>query len=387
MLGKALCLLLILQCVSADSHNSVDKIIDRIGDYVESQGPCNMPEETLNGYKVEDIKNKEYGMVDQARYKCNNGYKMVKTWKGDIGWCRKDGTFELPYCQTPEEYFEVEFKLVPGMSKMENAGRVKARNVYANGSVGEWYAVCDDNFNGPAAGAICRSMGFRNGKQVTAGRKMKPLLNLPFGKTNIYCYHDDTLIMSPSCNADEYGQMGWPLCVSGEQIAVQCFNETWKVNVGFDMVERSGKMSCPVKVMKEGKEMKLKKMDVRAKWGGIKKKGDGYETEYFKEGLQYTPMGKFSKKKGFTAKLIGNKTDYDCFFCNVYMGDNIMNPYPDRNHNCGDKIADHLNIFCILTTCREIVEKCYSTCKDNGITSSACITCAGSSYEKCKKCF
>ena len=57
-----------------------------------------------------------------------------------------------------------------------------------------------------------------------------------------------TIIFSPSCNADEYGQMGWPLCTPEEQIAVQCFNEMWEVDVGFRMVERSGKMFCPVKV-------------------------------------------------------------------------------------------------------------------------------------------
>ena len=159
-----------------------------------SPEPCNMPKETLNGYRVEEIMNEEYGVIDQAKYKCNSGYMMVETWKGDIGWCRNDGTFELPYCMSPREWFTVEFELVPGFSKMENAGRVKARHVYADGSAGDWYAGCNDHFNGPAAGAICRSMGFRHGKQIT-DKKMKPISDLPFGMTNIYCYHDDTLIM------------------------------------------------------------------------------------------------------------------------------------------------------------------------------------------------
>ena len=157
--------------------------------------PCDMPKETLNGYRVEEIMNEEYGVIDQAKYKCNSGYMMVETWKGDIGWCRNDGTFELPYCMSPREWFTVEFELVPGFSKMENAGRVKARHVYADGSADDWYAGCNDHFNGPAAGAICRSMGFRHGKQITGDKKMKPIPDLPFGMTNIYCYHDDTLIM------------------------------------------------------------------------------------------------------------------------------------------------------------------------------------------------
>jgi hypothetical protein len=38
MLGKALCLLLILQCVSAGGHNSIEEIFDRIGEYAESLG-------------------------------------------------------------------------------------------------------------------------------------------------------------------------------------------------------------------------------------------------------------------------------------------------------------------------------------------------------------
>jgi hypothetical protein len=160
-----------------------------------SPEPCNMPKSIMNGYRVDEIKNEDYDMVDRARYRCNSRYKMVETWRGDIGWCRNDGTFELPYCQAPSDYFEVEFEMNPGMSKMVNAGRVKARHVYADGSSGEWYVGCDDHFNGPAAGAICRSMGFRHGKQVMGDTKMKPIEGLPFGMTNIYCYHDDTLIM------------------------------------------------------------------------------------------------------------------------------------------------------------------------------------------------
>ena len=161
----------------------------------DSPEPCNMPEKILNGYRVEEIKNEMYDIVDQARYRCNNGYMMSETWKGDVGWCRSDRTFELPYCMDPKDWYTVEFELVPGINKMENAGRVKARHSYADGSSGDWYAACDDHFNGPAAGAICRSMGFRHGKQIKADKKMKPIEDILFGMTNIFCYHDDTLIM------------------------------------------------------------------------------------------------------------------------------------------------------------------------------------------------
>ena len=55
---------------------------------------------------------------------------------------------------------------------------------------------------------------------------------------------------SPSCNADDYGQMGWPLCSPEEQVAVKCYDDMWKVDVGFNMVKRNKKMSCPVQVFK-----------------------------------------------------------------------------------------------------------------------------------------
>ena len=55
---------------------------------------------------------------------------------------------------------------------------------------------------------------------------------------------------SPSCNADDYGQMGWPLCSPEEQVAVRCYDDMWKVDVGFKMVKKNGKMSCPVQVFK-----------------------------------------------------------------------------------------------------------------------------------------
>jgi len=87
--------------------------------------------------------------------------------------------------------------------------------------------------------------------------------------------------------------------------------------------------------------MKLKNMDVHVKWGGVHLlAGDDYETEYFEEGVHYESTGKYSKKKGFRARFIGNKMDYDCYFCDIYMGDHIMNPWPDKNHNCPTEYND-----------------------------------------------
>ena len=38
MLAIALCLVLATQCVVSDNHNSVEEILERIGDYAESLG-------------------------------------------------------------------------------------------------------------------------------------------------------------------------------------------------------------------------------------------------------------------------------------------------------------------------------------------------------------
>ena len=157
-----------------------------------------MPKKIENGEMVsEEMKNEDPHHMEaevMAKYKCNDPYIMMETWKGDLGWCRHDKTFELPRCVKKDDWVKVEFELVAGSSKMQNAGRVKAREMYKDGADGGWYAGCDDHVNNPAAGAICRTMGFRYGRQIRPDRKMKPIENIKFGWTNIYCYHDDTLI-------------------------------------------------------------------------------------------------------------------------------------------------------------------------------------------------
>merc|ERR1711937_721463 len=119
--------------------------------------PCKMPEVIYNGYMVKGsiIKN-DKGEETSARYECNKGFMMIETMKKDYGFCRVDWdrSYELPYCVMPKDWNKMEFELVGGYAKMKNAGRVKAREVYWDNSVGEWYAGCDDNFNSPAAGSI-----------------------------------------------------------------------------------------------------------------------------------------------------------------------------------------------------------------------------------------
>lgn len=82
--------------------------------------------------------------------------------------------------------------------------------------------------------------------------------------------------------------------------------------------------------------MKVKKMGLRATWGGLKHNPETDEYDYteFVEGTHFTDRG-FSKKKGFRANYIGNVDDYDCFYCNIFLGDHWMNPTSANNHNCG----------------------------------------------------
>lgn len=248
--------------------------------------------------------------------------------------------------------------------------------------------------NNQAAGAVCRDMGFRYGRQIQPDRRMKPIENIPFMWTSIYCYHDDTLLTSESCKItdgyDEMAQSGSPHCFPDEQVTVHCFNDWWKVDVGFDMMERSGKMFCPVQVMKEGNEMKMKGMDIQVKWGGINMKEDNYNAEYLEEGTDYQVIGGFSKKKGFRAKFIGDESDYDCFFCGVFMDGNVMNVNSDTNHNCGaDFNALITSSGCSIWRKAECLAKaaeCAATCIANGITSEQCKSCFGSLFEECLCC-
>lgn len=152
----------------------------------------------------------------------------------DHGFCREyDHSYELPYCVAPEDWARLEFVLVQGYAKkMENAGRVKARHHYHDGRVGDWYAACDDHFNSPAAASMCQQMGFKFGRAIDAPRKMRPIEGVPFGITNFWCYYDDVLPMSAQCHTDDYGQLGWPLCMPEEQVAVSCYDILWRLTLG-----------------------------------------------------------------------------------------------------------------------------------------------------------
>ena len=82
--------------------------------------------------------------------------------------------------------------------------------------------------------------------------------------------------------------------------------------------------------------MKTKKMGLTVGWGGMNKNSEGeYVWTQFEEGTHYESR-RFSRKKGFRATFTGNMDDYDCFACNIYLGDIWLNPESIQgNHNCG----------------------------------------------------
>merc|ERR1719326_2314580 len=322
------------------------RVDDGSGDDDERK-PCKMPEVIYNGELVEEFKN-DKGEVTHGQYKCNEGFRMVETMKGDHGFCRDwDRSYELPYCVKPEEWFKIEFELVNGYGKLENSGRVKARHHNADGTVGDWYTACNDHFNSPAAGSVCRTLGYNYGKMIDAPkRRMRPIKHVPFGITNFWCYYDDVLPQSHNCHSEDYGQMGYPLCMPDEQIAVSCFDVWWNVDVKFRMksTKNKHKMFCPIAIEKEGVKMKTKKMGLHVSWGGLKenKETGNYDYTEFVEGTHYHSK-KYRKRKGFRAEYIGDINQYDCFYCNVHLGEHWLNPSdPDseeaqraENHNCG----------------------------------------------------
>ncbi|XP_063680793.1 uncharacterized protein LOC134816032 [Bolinopsis microptera] len=320
------------RCVEQRSDENTDNTDDNDG-----QGPCKMPEIIYNGKLIEEFSDDD-GKVTHGKYECDEGFMMVETNMKDHGFCREmDFSYELPFCVEPAEWSDLQFELVGGFRKMPNSGRVKFRYVSADGTEGDWHTGCDDHFNSPGAGAVCRTLGFNYGKMIDPPRRMRPIPDLTFGITNFWCYYDDVLPSSPSCHTDDYGELGYPICVPDEQLAVSCFDVWWDVEVHFHMKsKRKDKMFCPVMIEKEGIKMKTKKMGLTVGWGGLKQnEGGEYVWTPFEEGTHYESR-RFSRKKGFRATFTGNMDDYDCFACNVYLGDIWLNPAAiQANHNCG----------------------------------------------------
>ena len=163
----------------------------------EEAGHCGLPDYPRDGKAVQFKLSDDNPLAPvMAQYVCNEGFMMMETTLGDWGWCREDGSMEIPRCLDQYEYSNMEFKLENGGALADNIGRVLGRSIDAQGNATtEWMTGCDDDFNDNAAGAICRSLGYRGGARIDAPSKLKTLSNA-FGWTKVQCQYDDTLMTS-----------------------------------------------------------------------------------------------------------------------------------------------------------------------------------------------
>jgi len=252
-----------------------------------------------------------------AQYECDEGRIMVGTMHGEWGWCRGDGSMEVPRCESEDDYMDLEFAL-ESSGYLENGGYVMVRMVDGYGNAGDWEVPCDDGFNDNAAGAVCRSLGAEHGKTIVPNKKKMEPVDASFGWSNVNCNYDDTLMTSDSCSADRYGEEGVALCSSDEQVAVQCYDTDWRVDLELDVNTRKGKLQATVNIIKEDNEISVKDMDLWATFGAILNADDDTDS-YVEFDLEY----KMNKKGIIKAKSKDDvkDSDYDCFFVIVYYGD------------------------------------------------------------------
>ena len=199
-----------VEMISRDDGSDYDKE----GDKSEKDTIAEKEDDWEKGMD-EDYKNMLKMMPVKARYECNEGHMMHRTWNwnnskdftGEWGWCRKDGSYEVPRCEPRTSYTELEFKLHIGTEKKlrDSNDRVFAGIVLArensgieNDEEGKWEFGCNDGFNNNAAGAICRTLGFKHGAQIPTTKKMRVMPYQPeempgFGWTGFNCDFDDTL--------------------------------------------------------------------------------------------------------------------------------------------------------------------------------------------------
>eukprot|EP00116_Pleurobrachia_bachei_P000874 sb/3461136/ len=276
-------------------------------------GHCGLPDYPENGHAIHFNVSETNPLAPvMAQYVCNEGFMMVETTRGDWGWCREDFSMEIPHCREPSNWSKAEFKLENGGAFDKNIGRVLAREIDATGKVtgtGEWMTGCDDDFNDNAAGAICRSLGYRGGVGINAPAKLKTVSNA-FGWTKVQCQYDDTLMSSDTCHGEAYGEGA--LCLKKEQIAVRCFNEDWSVDVSVDAAKSGKKMFCKVDVVKEDSKMNVKDAGLDVKFYRWDSSGDNMS--------QYESEVKYTNKKGFKISISGGDKP-DCYGCTVTMGE------------------------------------------------------------------
>jgi len=282
----------------------------------------------------EDYKNMLKMMPVKARYECNEGHMMHRTWNwnnskdftGEWGWCRKDGSYEVPRCEPRTSYTELQFKLHIGNEKKlrDSNDRVFAGIVLArensgieNDEEGKWEFGCNDGFNNNAAGAICRTLGFKHGAQIPTTKKMRVMPYQPeempgFGWTGFNCDFDDTLPKSSSCRAlpmdDAIEMIGMKAqCFDFDRIAVKCFDSAI-FNVTVSLTYSNKKISCRAKANKERNAINLGEMK-------------GIEAKFMMDETELNERQFYNMKKGFTMKVANLKgQDFKCISCEIHVG-------------------------------------------------------------------
>ncbi|KAL5250086.1 hypothetical protein ACHWQZ_G015976 [Mnemiopsis leidyi] len=276
-------------------------------------------------------------MPFMARYECDEGYVMMKTMRGEMGWCRGDGSMELPRCVPEEDWSEVKFKLVMGdtmkmVDKNGNSfgGIVQAMQVDWNGNSmfteESWEYACNDGFNDNAAGAICRTQGYRHGMKVEVPKKaLKSLLQMagaqstdammPFGWTEFACEYDDSLANSEHCLATRYDEASEKhgmkaACFAFDVMAVKCFNNAdFQVHVDVSFTMR--KLTCSAKALKKDMTVDLSNMKLDVTF---KIDGEPIETDQIS----------YKKRRGYTAKYSLKKREFECISCEIHAGDMVI---------------------------------------------------------------
>lgn len=302
-------------CYSDDSGNK-QMMMPSCAEW-EDVGHCGLPKEIENG-EASNMTWWEDGWW--AQYYCHDGYQMMETWMefGDWGWCRGDGSMNIPRCVSSEEYWNIEFELnANGYAGIDNGGYVLAR--FSNNEwESDWELGCDDGVNDNAAGAVCRSLGWNHGKKITPNKKMKALEDYDFGWININCGYDDGLMTSDACEADRYGE-DTALCSSSEQWAVQCYDTKWGVDASLTVNTKNGKMVCNMEMWKEDSLVSAKGMDFWVEFGARNGTAEG-DLVWFDVSSKDKASAKGFKSTAKDKSYVKN-SGYSCFYCKAGTGD------------------------------------------------------------------
>lgn len=288
-------------------------------------GHCGLPVYIHNGKAVEILwKENEKTVGDflplAAKYECDAGSAMYPTMKNTIGWCRKDGSMEVPQCVERADYMLMEFKLQNGgLTKYQGSdGRVFAGIVLARGldadrkPITKWEYSCNDGTNNHAAGSVCRSLGFGTGALMPVSWKMKVAgEDYNFGWTRVGCArYNDTLMNSHNCKAIRYedavAEMGMKArCYDFDIAAVKCFDTQFKMDVNMHFSKK--KLVCNPEIFKDGFKVNVQDLGV-----GVRFLLDGKE-------IQTGPV-RYTRKRGFITKVKYNlrQTKFDCASCEIY---------------------------------------------------------------------